>query len=127
MLQKILLTLLALCLVSFIASCSSFNEQLTAGGEVTSVYWHGGNRYTVGILSDGKLRMQRLPSRVPVTIFVDVPHDKSPWYICNWVYSVWNGVQKGGGCALHIQSVDSLKTAGWNHGKFGTGETSRLN
>ena len=60
-----------------------------------------------------------------VKIYADVPPTNSMWIAGDMI-------EKGGGRVrydynIHIHNVNDINTAGWNHGKFGTGTTTRIN
>lgn len=61
-----------------------------------------------------------------VKLFTDVPIDESSWYSCEYDLSKLHGCINAK-CEIHINDIDQLRTGDWNHGKLGTGATTRIN
>ena len=98
---------------------------------VVRVFWHEGNNFSVMVKPSGtnRLKLIRFPeyhcdTDAPgVRIFTDVESDKPMW--------VSSKVGFGGSvkwCVyfvdIHIHSEKDVDGGGWNHGKFGSGQTS---
>ena len=62
---------------------------------------------------------------VKTTVFVDVPEGSNSWYKVDVNFNKMNGMS--GIFEIHISSINEVNTARWNHGKFGKGQTSRIN
>jgi len=94
---------------------------------VSAVYWHEANRYSVAI-SDGDMVTIKKVNNCDsyVKLFTDVPVDESSWYSCDYDWSKLYGCINAK-CEIHINNIDQLRTGDWNHGKFGTGATARIN
>ena len=124
--NKIKLTLALLC-ISLLGACGT-DVSMYKKSVVDAVYWHEGDRYTVAIINDGVVEMRELPSSqvIKVNLYIDVKNDEQPWYECDWHH---NKVihSPNGKCDIHIKSIEHLKTSDWNHGKFGSGSTTKLN
>lgn len=115
-----LLTLLFIALI--LSACSGNKVLLTEPTEIEAAYYHENNRFSVAVLNeDGKLRMVNL---VRTSVFIEETTDHN-WYECDYSYNTWTGKYIGG-CSIHLHSIDGLNTAGWNHGKFGRGDTTRI-
>ncbi len=103
----------------------------TSGGEVEAIYWHEGERYTAVTENADVLEHHRIPPFAAgpgaVTLYKDaVPGEKS-WYKCEWTRNNWTGADPDlSYCDIHIHSIDELGTGNWNHGKFGSGSTTRI-
>lgn len=92
----------------------------------TAIYWHEGNNFSVVIKEGNEMNFSRIPThRIKPRIVVDVPKGELGWYACEWDHSGFNG-SSNEKCEIHIESEDSLIAAGWNHGKFGSGMTHRI-
>jgi len=102
-------------------------DVVTEENTVEAIYWHEHNRYSAAILNGSTLDMHRIPYHHigSVTVFTDLESGKKPWYKCQWKENGFSG-KHDSNCEIHIKDVDSLRTADWNHGKFGTGTTSRI-
>ena len=95
--------------------------------EVDALYWHERNRYTaISIDEDGRAIKHRIPAanNLRVTLYTNLDADAKPWYECEWVFNFWTGAD--GSCEVYIHGLDEMGTADWNHGKFGSGSTTRL-
>lgn len=113
------------CLI-IVSGCSSYTD-MDEYNEVDAIYWHEGSRYSYAMNIDGEVIIERIPTNhQKPRLFVDVNKNDKPWYRCKWRYSRNLG-NKDTLCEIHIKSIDSLKTSGWNHGKFGSGQTIRIN
>ncbi len=104
----------------------------TAGSEIDAIYWHEGTRYTAMTNNADVISTHRIPPFHPVTarsvnVYADVAEDESSWYECDWTRNNWTGTDTTTAyCDIHIHSIDELGTADWNHGKFGSGSTTRI-
>lgn len=93
-------------------------------GDIVSVYFHEGNDYSVGIMNGSKLDIVRLPPSAHVDVFLDADPSGSMWYECDHTRDRFMG-ETTGGCSIHAFDIDDINTGGWNHGKFGSGKTTR--
>jgi len=95
---------------------------------VRAIYWHEANRYSAAIMTGDHITIERLPSdyNFNVRLITDAKPNAA-WYECEWQHNTWSGIKEGAWCEIHIASIDELKTGDWNHGKFGTGKTRRIN
>lgn len=93
--------------------------------DIVSVYYHERNDFSVGIMNGHKLTIKRLPVYAHVDIFADADPEGSMWYECDYTYDRDYG-ESTGGCSIHIHDVDDITGGGWNHGKFGSGSTTRI-
>jgi hypothetical protein len=97
---------------------------------IVSVYFHEQHRFSVGILNADKtisIVPIPIPANLPVPfrIISNVDSTKGMWYECNLKYFNFE-VSPGGACSIHVRSIDDVNTGGWNHGKFGSGVTRRI-
>ena len=108
------------------AGCSDI--AMTEKNTAQAIYWHESDRYTAAIINNGVVEMRRIPTteRNNITLHVDLKAGELPWYKCEWLYNKFNG-NHSGKCEVHIKDIASLMTADWNHGKFGSGSTTRVN
>ena len=127
----------------FIGACSDSNvpvnnkdgtkntEDLTVEkSDFEHLFYHEHNKYSVLVKKDGKVYSVRFPPNhyVPVTIFVDVKEGESNWYELRYRHTKSIGYydQENNYLHIHIKDTDSINGAAWNHGKFGTGLTSKV-
>lgn len=99
--------------------------------EVDAIYWHEGQRYTAKVENANIIVDYRIPpfygaKQGAVTLYKDVDVGNKSWYKCEWTHSTLYGINTDAYCEIHIHSLEELGTAGWNHGKFGTGSTTRI-
>lgn len=118
--NKLLISLIALLLVG----CSDPIVHKYKR-DIVSVYYHEGNDYSVGIFDTGLLTIKRLPPAAHVSVWLDVSPEDNMWYECDFTRYKFTG-DTTGGCNIHMHDIDDLNTAGWNHGKFGSGTTTRI-
>jgi hypothetical protein len=116
--------LFLLPLALFLVSCSDIIEYKSTD-KIVSVYYHERNDFSVGIVRSGMLKIVRLPPTAHVDIFMDAASKDDMWYECDHTRDRWNGTTTGG-CSIHLFDVDDITGAGWNHGKFGSGTTKRI-
>jgi len=115
------------CCLFLITSCQYHKkiEQL----EVDAIYWHEKQKYSAAIIIDNQIILKNITYGCgwnnPVKIYHDVPQNKKSWYKCEWLYNKSMG-RKNTQCEIHIHGLNSIKTAGWDHGKFGSGLTIRI-
>ena len=108
------------------------NTDYSAGGEIDAIYWHEGLRYTVMVENAGVITKRRLPPwghamDKNITMYTDVEVGEKSWYKCEWARNNWLGPDLDTAyCDIHIHSLNELGTADWNHGKFGSGATTRI-
>lgn len=119
-------------LVGFIAHTVGSCEDVAknSSGEIDAVYWHENDRYTVTTIDNDIVTRVKIPmwghsKPSTIVLYTDVAPDAKSWYDCNWLWNNWTGGSDGR-CEIHIHSIDELGTADWNHGKFGTGSTTRI-
>ena len=116
--------LFILFVVALLAGCSDIIEH-NHTDNIVSVYYHERNDYSVGIVNGDQLYIRRLPPSAHVDIFMDAPSKDEMWYECEHTRDRWNGATTGG-CVIHIYDADDITGGGWNHGKFGSGTTTRI-
>lgn len=117
--------IIGLAVVLLCAGCSG--EGMHEKRSVEAIYWHEGDRYSAAIVNGDSVVMHRIPiyNKYRLTVAIDVKRGEKPWYECSWNFSqMWGATNST--CSIHIKSIDSLKTADWNHGKFGSGTTTRI-
>ncbi len=121
--------LLLLPLLLVLTACSDPVHYVTPPTEIVAVYWHEGNKYSVTTKQGDVLANVRVTwkSTVHVALIADVLPNEPMWYECNYIHNPNNGRATGDGCAIHIRSINDLTGASWNHGKFGSGTTKRIN
>jgi len=116
-------------------------------GTCVAVYYHERGSYSLMVEKDGKLEAIYLPCwwYVPISIFTDVAPNKDMWYEAQYEISksydrykealdfsiypsdyVRDNQPKTSYIHIHIRSVKDIKGGGWNHGKFGCGQTHVL-
>lgn len=101
------------------------------------LYWHENNKYTIFKVNDD-LSISKssiggysyLKDKYgddhqfdDIKIFIDLEDNKKPWYSCEIITYDHPPKWK---CEVHISDINAMKTASWNHGRFGSGSTERL-
>lgn len=104
-----------------LTGCEDWEDHTKPKTIIQSVYYHEKGRYSVSVMESNRLKMVNVPG---VVLIVDKDTDHL-WYECDYKRNSWNG-QTVGNCYIHIRSVNDINTAGWNHGKFGSGTTIRI-
>ena len=128
--MKVINFTLAILFTGFLVTGCSY-EHKTSGGEVEAIYWHEGERYTAMTNNADVITRHRIPPYhgvySSVTLYTDVPADEKSWYKCEWDFRPLDGADTDTAyCDIHIHNLDELGTADWNHGKFGSGSTTRI-
>jgi hypothetical protein len=98
------------------------DDEIQFKQDIDSVYYHEINNYSVAFLSDNILVTKKVPNRPKVIVKRDATDHL--WYECNFKQNFARTY--GEGCVIHITGLNDIKTSGWNHGKFGSGMTTRL-
>ena len=108
--------------------CGCSDTEMMEENTAQAIYWHESNRYTAAIVTNGVVEMLRIPrvGHCKVALYLDLNDGELPWYKCKWLYNAFSG-NHSAKCEIHIKDIDSLMTAGWSHGKFGRGSTTRIN
>ena len=106
-------------------------EHMTSGGEIEAIYWHEHERYTAVTINADIVTQHRIPPYHGVfrtiTLYTDVAPGEKSWYKCEWDFRPLDGADTDTAyCDIHIHNLDELGTADWNHGKFGSGATIRI-
>lgn len=117
---------IAMLLITLMVSACGKAAKTYIKHEVDAVYWHEHAKYTVAIIQGDNVEMRQLPFMVRVSLVTDLGEGQKSWYECSLNYSEWSGHSKDSWCRIHIRSLGDLQTAGWNHGKFGSGSTTRI-
>ena len=114
-------------MASTLSACSVQEKIFVPKTEIVAVYMHHVNNYSVAIKTENRINIVRLPWQLArtVEIVADVPQGSPMWYYCDGIYSADFG-DTTGHCEIHIRNVDDINTAGWNHGKSGSGTTERI-
>ena len=86
--------------------------------EIKAAYMHEAGRYSIMVQDANTLSLVKLGY---ATIKTDVTAGSNIWY-----EATYNGMNECVESTIHLHSVDDLNTAGWNHGKFGSGTTHRI-
>jgi len=97
------------------------------------LYWHENARYTVKNLIGDTVVSKRFGIWVKIRIggtrrdirsvtLKVLPDLEIPKYRCD----VRSDDDDYADCVIYIRSIDDMRTADWNHGKFGSGTTTRL-
>lgn len=95
---------------------------------VDAVFWHENDRYSV-VVSNGddvtpvdlsSIHKGRYDYKTGAKVVKDVPEGK-PMYVK--IYNYWDGDASRAYHEIHVHSIKDINTAGWNHGKFGSGST----
>lgn len=120
--MKSILTVAFLLLI--LGGCSDIVETRYEH-DIVSVYFHERNDFSVGYMVGDEIRIKRIPPSAHVDIYADVNPEDSMWVECNHTRDRFDGSTTGG-CIIHVRDVDDIGTGGWNHGKFGSGATTRI-
>ena len=91
--------------------------------EITALYMHSVNRYSVAVKHGEIINIKRMQDDAPVKIITDATDIM--WYTCDYTYDTWSG-SRTGSCSVHVFSTDDINGAGWDRGKFGSGTTTRI-
>jgi len=61
-----------------------------------------------------------------IKVIADVPNGQPMWVKINWAKAPWGKIIRTTGTEIHIHSGKDINGAGWNHDKFGSGQTSTI-
>ncbi len=132
--SKLFKALPAVLLVILFGGCSTFLYLDTAIQDMKpifetiepdAVYWHEGSKYSYKIFDGSQIITKSFYAH-------KVYSTSSPTYIEHRYRLKEDGnIAEGhdhenNNWILYLNSLDELGTAGWNHGKFGSGTTTRI-
>lgn len=128
MIKQFCITLLLVC-SSLAFSDESIRE---VRNDFDYLFWHESSEYTLfSVKSDSSVSQLRVGYRKKiqnenigsVTLFLDQKEGEKPYYYCKMKEALmgdwWH-------CEIHISNINEMNTSSWNHGKFGSGSTTRL-
>jgi len=121
-----ILFILSLFLISATTGCGPLPKGYEKV-EVDAVFMHLRNSYSFMIYNGDEIE-HRILQRWDTTklkIVRDVSEGESLWYEGHYRICP-GGTKRFDDITIHLRSIDDLKTAGWNHGKFGSGTTRRV-
>lgn len=119
---------LTIIIAIMITSTSCKQVERDEKSEVVAVWKHDPGVYSVTI-KDGITLVDKSfwsdMGRATPLIITDVPEGQNMWYEAHFSDNAFNG--KGySNVRIHIHSIKDINGAGWNHGKFGSGQTQLL-
>lgn len=90
---------------------------------VKGVFYHEQSRYTLFVEEGGKYLVPITFDRVRAKIVADVAEDHEMWAHVR--------TKRGDGytdsdLVIHVHSIRDINGAGWSHGKFGRGTTTKI-
>lgn len=126
------LMLLLICAVALTVGCTD-KELFRERNDIVAVWKHEAGVYSVSTMSGNRIidnSFHKVPGSGEACflekpeIVADVPEGGNMWY---------EAIYYGGGrlginarVTIHVRSIDDVGGAGWNHGKFGSGMTERV-
>lgn len=111
--------------IILLQGCTS-NNPIHEKSDIVAVYWHEYSRYSVALEVDNQIVMHQLPTSRNIQVIKGLPPEENMRYECHITYKVWDTVDTEW-CVIYIHNIDSIQTGDWNHGKFGRGDTKRIN
>ncbi|KKR84153.1 MAG: hypothetical protein UU48_C0014G0001 [Candidatus Uhrbacteria bacterium GW2011_GWF2_41_16] len=96
--------------------------------EVDRVFMNEAHQYTFYVASEEGVFFQPVTyddgylNRKPVRIFADVPEGEKSWILLKGETSFIDG-NRFKIVEIHVHDLKVLEGGGWNHGKFGQGQT----
>ena len=99
--------------------------------EIVRAFMHETDNYTFlvnGRADELVLRSVRVVARNETHIFRDVPANEPMWVKYFEADEVCSNIHycRASHLEIHLHSEEDLNTSGWDHGKFGRGETTIL-
>jgi hypothetical protein len=116
-----ILPMLLLC------SCSPSSDEndVITYPNVKAVYFQEENRYSIAYREGNEIKIIGLYGAYEYStqILDDVPATNS-MYVVGIKSPIFGGIQYS--WKIHIHNIDDINTASWNHGKRGSGSTTRI-
>lgn len=107
-----------------LARCNATHETVIVEDlAVDVIYWHEHKRFTFVNNVGGEIVYSRLPFNRNITVNT---HPTKRGYSCTLNLDMIGDKNSDSSCNVFIGSLDQVKTADWNHGKFGSGTTTRI-
>lgn len=118
-------------IVLLMAGCGTGTVSDERIDSIARVFWHEYDRYSVlvekgdGVYITLNFPRNKCNTNRPALIIADVPSDKKMWVSAK----IRRGSQTNADPCFeeldfHIHSLNDVSGGSWNHGKFGTGQTS---
>ena len=105
------------------------NNEITEGKivNVERIYWHEGCKYSFTVPTEGSLGFHNesvpgLCTSDDVSIIPDVPVGEKMWVYYVNTFSL--GDRFLNKMEIHVHTLADINGGGWNHGKFGHGQTT---
>lgn len=86
---------------------------------IQAVYMHRVNEFSVAVYDGERVQIKLLPRGHHIDIIIKYGLEST--YSCNI-----NDSGQEGSCTITIRTIDEINGAGWNNGKFGSGNTIRV-
>ncbi|KKR15133.1 MAG: hypothetical protein UT43_C0006G0003 [Parcubacteria group bacterium GW2011_GWC1_39_29] len=123
--RSALIIFLVIVITSISAGCGHKIETVRINN-VVRVFWHEGTRYSVQVREPGSTEIKTYSLHGHMCtgeprIFTDVLPENSMWvkYVMdrNWDLDCLRSLE------IHVWSETNIEGGGWDHGKFGHGQT----
>jgi len=88
--------------------------------EVQRVFMHNPGVYS-GMYVDSEKNVRVIGGYGATTLIIDIPEDRPMW-VKETKFS--DGIDSYWKYEFHVHSIKEVDGGGWNHGKFGSGQTS---
>lgn len=122
----VLLLISAVMVFNTFKGCNPFAEQIIEGKRIVDdIYWHEGKRFSAMVMQGNRMTFHKIPQHHNATFTLICDATDKPWYEYHFIRTEMAGVREGW-LRIHIRSKNDLKTADWNHGKFGSGKTTKI-
>ncbi len=124
--RNVLIVLLVIAMISISVGCDHKIEAVQINN-VVRVFWHEGTRYSVQVREPGSTEIKTYVLHGYMCtgepqIFADVAAENRMWvkYVMdrNWDLDCLQSLE------IHVWSEADIEGGGWDHGKFGRGQTS---
>lgn len=112
-----------LTLITIMACCPSDFDPSTKRVYVDKVFMNENTRYTFITIENGEAIVREKSTHYPrrIHLYTDVP--KGERMYIEYYEKCSGGTKMLQRLDIHIHNLDEIQGGGWNHGKFGRGET----
>jgi hypothetical protein len=120
--------ILLLGITALLSGCFSQEKpsSTTSIHDIVAIWYHEGSSYSFTTVENNKLKNYGFGNDTLCTteVVLDLKPNEKPWATVTTHHLTFGETRNS--YIIHAHSISDIQGAGWNHGKFGSGQTTRL-